>query len=392
MSEQEFEVYLRLIAKLLRLSDKQREAISDELRDHMEARLDELMEGGMGREKAIHAAIEEFGDAAGLAEEFTQITRHYTLRRRIMRTSIGALAVAATIALTFLYLLPQHRPGVSGPADAFAQGADTSEEALVASTQEAAGTLQSLSKRITVDYNDTPLGVVFDQLRGETGVNIFVNWTVLEGVGIDKDYQVTLSLRDTSAHTVLALLFQLLNPALPEPIEYAVMDDVVVVATASEINDMRVVRIYDCLDLMHGAVAYAASGQAPAGMVSGGGMGGGYGAPGMGDFGGEMAMGGEGYGGGGGMGGGYGSADQPARTAGGRSVGRSGGAYGGYGMGGGMPMQQQAGELINVVETLLDDGGSVTSYDGMLVVIAGHKTHQRIQETLTMMRSARAQR
>lgn len=388
MSEQEFEVYLRLIAKLLRLSDKQREAISDELRDHMEARLDELMESGMGREKAIHAAIEEFGDAAGLAEEFTQITRHYTLRRRIMRTSIGALAAAATIALAFLYMLPQDRPGISGPAETFAQGADATEEALLASTKEAAGTLEMLSQRITVDYGQTPLGGVFDHLREETGVNIFVNWTALEGIGIDEDYPLTLSLRDTSAHTVLSLMCQLLNPALPESIDYAVMDDVVVVATASEINQMRVVRIYDCLDLMGGAVTHAAAGQTSGDMESGGMMGG-YGGPGTGDFGGEMAMGGEGYGGGyGGMGGGYGAGEQPTRPAGRRSA----GAYGGFGMGGGMPMQPHAGEMVNVVQTLLDNGGSVTSYDGMLVVIAGHKTHQRIQETLTMMRSARAQR
>lgn len=387
MSEQEFEVYLRLIAKLLRLSDAQREAISDELRDHMQARLDELMDSGMDREKAIHAAIEEFGDAAGLAEEFTRITRHYTLRRRIMRTSIGALAAAATIALAFLYMLPHDRPGVTGPADTFAQGADTSEEALVTSTQASAGTLESLSKRITIDYNQTPLGSVFDQLRDETGVNIFVNWTVLEGAGVDRDYPLTLSLRDTSAHTVLALMFQLLNPALPEPIDYAVMDDVVVVATASAINDMRVVRIYDCLDLMGGPVAYAAAGQTSAGTESSGAMGG-YGDPGLG----APGAGRGGYGGGYGGMGGYGAGEQPTRAAGGQSFDRSGGAYGGFGMGGGMPMQQHAGELVNVVQTLLDGGGSVTSYDGMLVVIAGHKTHQRIQETLTMMRSARAQR
>lgn len=392
MSEQEFEVYLRLIAKLLRLSDAQREAISDELRDHMEARLDELMDGGMDREKAVHAAIEEFGDAAGLAEEFTQITRHYTLRRRIMRTSIGALAAAATIALAFLYMLPQDRPGVAGPTETFAQGADATEQALLASTQEAAGTLKLLSRRITVDYGQTPLGGVFDHLREETGVNIFVNWTAMQRIGIDEDYPLTLSLRDTSAQTVLSLMCQLLNPALPESIDYAVMDDVVVVATASEINDIRVVRIYDCLDLMGGAVAHAAAGQTPAGMESAGMMGS-FGDPGMGGFGGEMAMGGEGYGGGyGGMGGGYGTGEQATRAAGGRSSGRSGGAYGGYGMGRGMPMQPHAGELINVVGTLLDGGGSVTSYDGMLVVIAGHKTHHRIQETLTMMRSARAQR
>lgn len=383
MSEQEFEVYLRLIAKLLRLSDAQREAISDELRDHMEARLDELMDSGMDREKAVHAALSEFGDAAGLAEEFTRITRHYTLRRRIMRTSIGALAAAATIALAFLYMLPQNRPGVSGPEDTFAQGADATEEALLVSTQQAAGTLERLSQRITVDYGQTPLGGVFDHLQEETGANIFVNWTALEAAGIDKDYPLTLSLRDTAAHNVLALMFQLINPTLSDPIDYAVMDDVVVVATASEINDMRVVRIYDCLDLMGGTVAYAAARQAFSDMD-------GSGETGMGGYGGAMAKGGEGYGGGyGGMGaGGYGEAEQSTR----RSTGRAGASYGGFDEGRGISMQQHTGELINVVGTLLSGDGSVTSYDGMLIVIAGHKMHQRIQETLTMMRSARAQR
>jgi hypothetical protein len=84
------------------------------------------------------------------------------------------------------------------------------------------------------------------------------------------------------------------------------------------------------------------------------------------------------------MGGGFGMEGQPARAA--------GRAATGYGMGGMMAGQQHANELINVVHTLLDDGGSVSSYDGMLVVIAGHKTHQRIQETLTLMRDAQAKR
>ena len=141
MSEQEFEVYLRLIARLLRLSDAQREAISDEMRDHMEARLDELMESGMGREEAIHAAIDEFGDAAGLADEFTRVTRYHKLRRRIMRTSIGALSAAAAIALTFLFMLPQNRPGVSGPAESFAEEVSA----------ESAGSLTITGAELTLD-------------------------------------------------------------------------------------------------------------------------------------------------------------------------------------------------------------------------------------------------
>ena len=39
MSEHEFEAYLNLLARTLRLSDAQREQIAGELRDHLEARL-----------------------------------------------------------------------------------------------------------------------------------------------------------------------------------------------------------------------------------------------------------------------------------------------------------------------------------------------------------------
>ncbi len=42
MSEQEFDLYLKLLAKCLRLTSGQRELIADELRDHLEERLEEL--------------------------------------------------------------------------------------------------------------------------------------------------------------------------------------------------------------------------------------------------------------------------------------------------------------------------------------------------------------
>ena len=381
MSEQEFDVYLNLIAKLLRLSDNQRQAISDELRDHMEARLEELMDQGLTKEDAIHAAIEEFGDAAGLADQFTTITKQHTLRRRIMKTSIGVMATAATVALTFLYMLPIDRPGIQGPASLVAQQADAQAE----NAGETAKTLDLLSQRISVDYGDTPLEGVFDHLRHETGTNLFVNWTILESAGCESSHPVTLSLKDTPTTTVLSLMFQLINPVLNEPLDYAVLDDVVVVATVSEINRMRVVRIYDCLDLMHpnadtqanagvDADGYAASDTTTnAGAM--GEYGGGYG---------SASFGGEGYGGRGGYGGGFGNTESGRRGAGGQPF--------AYGMDRAASTRNQANELINVVHPLLDDSGSVSTYDGMLIVNAGHKTHQRIQETLTLIRNAQQQR
>ncbi len=53
MSEDEFELYLRLLGKFLRLKPGQRAEISDELRDHLESRLDELTQSGLDRTAAI---------------------------------------------------------------------------------------------------------------------------------------------------------------------------------------------------------------------------------------------------------------------------------------------------------------------------------------------------
>ena len=75
MSEEEFEGYLRLLARFLNLSDVQREVIAGELRDHLEQRLDELTARGVSREKAITMALDEFGDASALAGEFGAVTR-----------------------------------------------------------------------------------------------------------------------------------------------------------------------------------------------------------------------------------------------------------------------------------------------------------------------------
>ena len=69
MSEQEFESYLRLLGRLLRLSDEQREAIRHELEDHMAERLAELLERGYTRDEAVATALDEFGDAAALASD-----------------------------------------------------------------------------------------------------------------------------------------------------------------------------------------------------------------------------------------------------------------------------------------------------------------------------------
>src|SRR5205823_9011231 len=85
VSDREFENYLTLLAGLLRLDPKQRGTIADELRSHLEDRLDELMARGISRDEAVKRALAEFGDAAGLAGQFLAISRNRKRRWQIGR-------------------------------------------------------------------------------------------------------------------------------------------------------------------------------------------------------------------------------------------------------------------------------------------------------------------
>jgi hypothetical protein len=130
MSEQEFELYLKLLAKCLRLTSGQREQIADELRDHLEERLEELARAGVPREKAVVQALDEFGDAAVLAGNFATIAR-LKRRRFLMRLSLGSVgALAAGLLIAFAFW-PENR-AVRGPERAVAQAATRPKEAAAA--------------------------------------------------------------------------------------------------------------------------------------------------------------------------------------------------------------------------------------------------------------------
>src|SRR5262249_30318716 len=119
MPENEFELYLSLLGRFLRLKPAQRGEIADELRDHLEARLDELSLQGLSREQAIRAALDEFGDAAELATHFTRIAQ-IRRRRLIMRCTAGSIAALGAMILMSWAFAPGNAP-VNAPQLAMAQ-------------------------------------------------------------------------------------------------------------------------------------------------------------------------------------------------------------------------------------------------------------------------------
>src|SRR5207253_8944747 len=106
--------YLTLLAGLRRLDSKQRRTIADELRSHLEDRLDELMARGISREEAVKQALAEFGDAAGLAGQFLAISRNRK-RRWLMRVTTFSIAATLLVAAGITILWPGRNaaPGVA---------------------------------------------------------------------------------------------------------------------------------------------------------------------------------------------------------------------------------------------------------------------------------------
>ena len=119
MPENEFELYLSLLSRFLRLKPAQHGEIADELRDHLEARLEELSARGLSRDEAIRQALEEFGDAAELANHFTHLA-HVRKRRLIMRFTFGTVATLAASLLVATAFWPD-APQVPVPQRAMAQ-------------------------------------------------------------------------------------------------------------------------------------------------------------------------------------------------------------------------------------------------------------------------------
>src|SRR3954454_10039566 len=127
MSDREFENYLTLLASLLRLDPKQRREIGDELRSHLEDRLDELMARGVSRADAVKQALAEFGDAAGLAGQFLAVQRNRK-RRWLMRVTTFSIAATVLIATGIAIFWPG-RNAAPGPAAAIAQSNEQKKEA-----------------------------------------------------------------------------------------------------------------------------------------------------------------------------------------------------------------------------------------------------------------------
>ncbi|MDP6467953.1 MAG: permease prefix domain 1-containing protein [Pirellulaceae bacterium] len=413
MSQHEFDQFLSLLSRLLRLSSSQREAIASELRDHLEERLTELLSQGVPRHKAVETALGEFGDTAGLAGEFVQIFRKQR-RRWMMRMTLGTAAGLAVLVMLTTAFWPHGRSSVSldhivaqddvAPAD---------EDTLLAPAPDATNRFaeSELQKRLDIDFIDLPIVEALDALCSQVGLQFYLKVKYLEDLGIAADTPVNLSLNQVSAEMALELILEQLE------LTYIVHDGIILVTTEEDLDNVAEVRVYNCRDLL---AINVSDGAGEGGAGGDDGSEGGFGpigeTPPIGEKSGDKRKrrstptpgattprpgqsntaavprnvlsqfggGGKGRGGGGGLGG-FGGGEGGL------------GGFGGGGMGGQAPPLNSRGEqLMDIIKTaVVPDSwdevggpGTIAEFDGLIVIRHNPRVHRQVERVLEMLREA----
>lgn len=406
MPENEFELYLSLLSRFLKLNPTQRVEISDELRDHLEQRLEELSARGLSREQAIHTALEEFGDAAELAQHFTRAAQ-VRRRRLIMRCTYGtaaALAAGLLITAAFWPSTPQGpaparavaQDALGGAGGATVPGPGGAGAGIAGVADENQPVETALAKRLRgVSFVEVPLEDVLRKLEEQLEIDILIDRHTLaeEGVALDQPVSFSVTRTQLTGRAALELILE------PFQLGFTIRDGLVMVTTQVKAGAALDIQVYNVRDLLTfgapGGAGFSASAAidrpssiafasvesliaplaaAEVSQLGGGGGWGGGAAPGAGGTAGMM----------------------PGMTGGGMASGMEGGGTGGMGGFGGGAIHQtnSLAQLISITidpDSWSDQGGqgSIVQYgDGLLVAKNTQKVHGKIRQLLTMLRES----
>ncbi len=244
MSDREFENYLALLTGMLRLRRTQRESISGELRDHLIEHVAQLEASGSTHEEAVRRALEEFGDAAALAANFSALVG-MRRRRLIMRCTIGTTVVMTGLVVAMLAFRPEvaDDPNVvqaqaeSGPRDNIQENGGQKTAAPPARNTDLR-TRIALKQPASIEFTETPLGLAIDTLGEQHNVQIYFDKRSIQDLGITMDDPVSLNLEDVPLEMVLDLILREFR------LDYRVRNGVILIASEDDVRSQTEVRVY----------------------------------------------------------------------------------------------------------------------------------------------------
>ena len=101
-----------------------------------------------------------------------------------------------------------------------------------------------LRKRLDVEFIELPIVEALDFLSNQVGLQFYLKVKYLEDLGISADSPVDLSLNQVSVEMALDLILEQLE------LTYIICDGIVLVTTEQDLENVAVVRVYNCRDLL----------------------------------------------------------------------------------------------------------------------------------------------
>jgi hypothetical protein len=101
----------------------------------------------------------------------------------------------------------------------------------------------ALNSETTCDFVEIPLADVVEFFKEKHGIEIQIDYRVLDGVGIGSDTPITRKLSGVALRTALRLVLRDLD------LTYMVVDDVLIITTPEEAEAWLVTRVYKVEDL-----------------------------------------------------------------------------------------------------------------------------------------------
>lgn len=250
MPEHEFEIYLSVLSRLMKLDEQQKSAIADELSDHLEERFEELVRSGLDRDEAIRQALDEFGDASGLAVDLTRVCQK-RIRRIIMRSGL-ATAALLFIGFGWAFLFPPANDAFNTDPQLVAQDAAPPASTDLASPKTDQGgakiTLDVdssdfdapfLKNQIAINFADTPLADVSDFLSREQKFPILLDVVAIEEAGLLVDEPINFNVEKIRVDQALDLILSEFE------LTWYVEDGILHVTTIEVSNEKFLNRSYD---------------------------------------------------------------------------------------------------------------------------------------------------